>query len=107
VSLAVTARAADVRQAAWAALAIADNSFDTVWKEAARSPADFADLLNGIPFLNDSDLRAKPYDRVLPLLNNPAAPPPTTAPWNPTGEEQGEIRRAAIHALAAMSRDPE
>ena len=33
-------------------------------------------MLNGIPFLNDSDLRAKPYDRVLPLLDNPCAAVP-------------------------------
>ena len=65
-------------------LAMADNSFDTVWKEAGQSPAAFADMLNGIPFLNDSDLRAKPYDRVLPLLNNPA-PPSATTTWELTG----------------------
>jgi glucose/arabinose dehydrogenase/azurin len=105
--LALAARAPDVRQAAWAALAIADNSYDSVWKDAAQSPPAFADMLNGIPFLNDSDLRAKPYDRVLPLLNNPAAPPETTSPWTPSSEDQREIRRAAIHALATMNRDPE
>ena len=89
--LALSARAPDVRQAAWAATAIADNSFDTVWKDAAKSPTTFADMLNGIPFLNDSDLRAKPYDRVLPLLNN----------------SDGELRRAAIRALASMNHNPE
>jgi glucose/arabinose dehydrogenase/azurin len=105
--LALSARAPDVRQAAWAALAIADNSFDTVWKEAAQSPAAFADMLNGVPFLNDSDLRAKPYDRVLPLLNNPLTPPLTPARWALAGEDEREIRRAAIHALATMNRSPE
>jgi glucose/arabinose dehydrogenase/azurin len=105
--LALSARAPDVRQAAWAALAIADNSFDKVWKEAAQSPAAFADMLNGIPFLNDADLRAKPYERVLPLLNNPLTPPPTTSPWVLAGGDERDIRRAAIHALATMNRNPE
>lgn len=92
--LALDAHAPDVRQAAWAALVVADNSFDTVWKDAAQTPAAFADLVNGIPFLNDSDLRGKAYDRVLPLLNNPTEP-------------EREVHRAAIRALATMNRNPE
>jgi glucose/arabinose dehydrogenase/azurin len=104
--LALSARAPDVRQAAWAALAISDNSYDTIWNEAARSPASFADMLNGIPFLNDSDLRAKPYERVLPLLNNPLAPP-GNAQWNLEDGAEREIRRAAVHALGTMNRNPE
>jgi glucose/arabinose dehydrogenase/azurin len=105
--MALTAHAPDVRQAAWAALAIVDNSFDTIWKDAAQSPAAFADMLNGIPFLNDSDLRAKPYARVLPLLSDPSAPPETTGTWTPSAEDQREIRRAAIHAIASINHDPE
>jgi glucose/arabinose dehydrogenase/azurin len=90
--LAATAEAPDVREAAWAATAIADNSFGKIWKVAEQSPAAMADVLNGIPFLNDADLRSQPYDRVLPLLNEASAP--------------DEIRRAAIHAIAAMNRNP-
>ena len=104
--LAVSARAPDVRQAAWAALIIADNSYDTIWKEAEQSPATFADMLNGIPFLNDSDLRSKPYERVLPLLKNPLAPP-GGASWKLEDGAEKEIRRAAIRALAGMNRNPE
>ncbi|EEF59035.1 PVC-type heme-binding CxxCH protein [Pedosphaera parvula] len=58
----------EVRQAAWAGLALADNSFDTVWSAASKSPAALVDLLNGIPLLNDSDFRAKAYGKVKPLL---------------------------------------
>jgi len=105
--LALSARAPDVRQAAWAAVAIADNSFDSVWKESAQSPSTFADMLNGIPFLNDSDLRTKPYDRVQPLLNSPLTPPLTPASWTLAGGDEREIRRAAIHALATMNRSPD
>ena len=104
--LALSARAPDVRQAAWAALAMADNSYDTIWNEAAQSPAIFADMLNGIPFLNDSDLRAKPYDRVLPLLNNPGKPP-GNGPWDISSGAEREIRRAAIRALASMNHNPD
>jgi glucose/arabinose dehydrogenase/azurin len=63
-----------VRQAAWAALALADDSFDAVWRDASKSPGAFADLLNGIPLLNDPDFRSKAYDKVRPLLDQrPAA----------------------------------
>jgi azurin len=95
-----------VRQAAWAALTVADDSFDSVWKEAVQSPGSFADLLNGIAFLNDADLRAKASDRVQPFLDSPM-PAPANAAWEPAGDEEREIRRAAIRALATMSRNPE
>ncbi|HEX4646286.1 MAG TPA: plastocyanin/azurin family copper-binding protein, partial [Verrucomicrobiae bacterium] len=72
--LAAGAGPALVRQAAWAALALADDSFDAVWREATKSPASFADLLNGIPLLNDPDFRSKAYEKVKPLLDeHPAA----------------------------------
>ncbi|MGO8701635.1 MAG: HEAT repeat domain-containing protein [Limisphaerales bacterium] len=104
--LALTAQAPEVRQAAWAALAVIDNSFDSIWKESLQSPATFADMLNGIPFLNDSDLRAKPYERVRPLLKNPLPTPPP-ASWSLSEDKEREIRRAAIRALATMNRNPE
>jgi glucose/arabinose dehydrogenase/azurin len=105
--LAFSAKAPDVRQAAWAAVAVADNSFDAVWKESEQTPANFADMLNGVPFINDSDLRAKPYERVLPFLRSSLKPPITPASWTLAGGDEREIRRAAIHALATMNRTPE
>ena len=63
---------ADVRQPAWAALALADGGFDDVWADAGKSADTLTDLLNGIPFLADPDFRARAYDRVKPLLS--AAP---------------------------------
>ncbi|HEU0008327.1 MAG TPA: PVC-type heme-binding CxxCH protein [Verrucomicrobiae bacterium] len=69
-----SANPSEVRAPAWAALALADGGFDTLWSQAAKSPATLSDLLNGIPFLNDSDFRSKAYDRVKPLLGDlPAA----------------------------------
>ena len=39
----------DIRQPAWAALALADDGFDSVWSQASKSPGALADLLGGIP----------------------------------------------------------
>ena len=56
-----------VHSAAWAALVVADGGFDAAWKQATSGGSVVA-LLNGIPLLNDSDVRAKAYGLVLPLL---------------------------------------
>jgi len=101
--LAVSARAPDVRQAAWAGLAIADNSFDKVWDEAHESRATYADMLNGIPFLNDSDLRAKAYARVMLLMIGEFGPHSKGEP----DRSANELHRAIIHALASMNHNPE
>ncbi len=66
--LLASAKSAQIRQPAYAALAVADDGFDTIWPQAAKSPAALADLLGGIPYLNDPDFRTKAYDRVHPLL---------------------------------------
>ena len=63
---------ADVRQAAWGAIALADNSFDKVWARAAQSPATLRDLIAGIPLIYDPDVRNMAYDRVMPLLTGQA-----------------------------------
>jgi azurin len=84
-----TSTSAELRQTAWVTMALADNSFDAVWTEAAKSPRSLADLLNGISKLPDSDFRAQVYERVKPLLNDPA------------------LRRPAIHALVSMHHEPE
>ncbi len=70
----MTSNVSDVRSASWAALALADGNFDTVWQEASKEPKALSDLLAGIPRLPDSEFRAKAYGKVLPLLNElPAA----------------------------------
>ncbi len=72
--LAEKGASADIRQASWAALAAADDSFDRVWPDASRSPARMTELLEGIPLLLDPDFRSKAYERVAPLLTGlPAA----------------------------------
>ncbi len=100
--LCASAKSPDVRQAAWAALVIADNSFDAVWKDASASDAAFVDMLGGISFMNDADLRAKPVDQVLPLLQTPSRPGGGSSP-----DAQKEILRAAIRAVSGMNKKPE
>lgn len=60
--------AAEVRQGAWAALALADDSFDGVWTEASKNASSQIDLVNGITVIPDASFRARAYDRVKPLL---------------------------------------
>jgi azurin len=67
-ALVASAKTPEIRQPAWAALAVADDGFDKVWADAAKSPAALADLLGGIPYLNDPDFRARAYERVQPLI---------------------------------------
>ncbi len=76
----------EVRQAAWASLALADGSFDTAWAEAAKSPASLTELLNGIPLINDADFRAKAYAKVKPLLGELPADLVAAAKAKPGGE---------------------
>jgi azurin len=70
----------DVRSSAWAAMAMADNTFDNVWSEASKSPAALAELLWGIPTIYDPDIRSLAYDKVKPLLTSRGATPTKSAP---------------------------
>jgi len=92
----------EVRQAGWAALAVADGSFDTVWTAASRSPAILTDLLNGIPVLNDADFRAKAMPKVKPLLGEMPASLVAVG-----GDALASLRRAAIRAAVSMNSEPE
>ena len=57
-----------LRQAAIAALMIADGSIDRQWAGAGSSPAALTDVLNALVLLPDPKLRASAGARVLPLL---------------------------------------
>lgn len=83
----------DLRQNAWAALALADSSFDTIWAAASKQSSNLADLLNGVALLTDPDFRAKAYERVKPLVES--------------RQTDTQVRRAAIRALVSMNNDPE
>jgi azurin len=93
-SLASDVSTPGVRQSAWAALAVADGSFDNVWEKAStRSVVALKDLLAGIPLIYDPDVRAKGYEKVKPLLDSTA----------PEGDV-AELRRAAVGAAVSMKR---
>lgn len=88
-------RPAIVRHYAWAALATADESFDTVWPAAAKSPSGLADILGAVPLVYDPGIRAAAQPKVMPLL---ASNVQITV---------GDVRRAAIRAAASIAREPE
>jgi len=88
-----SSESAELRQNAWAALALTDGAFDPIWTSASKKSSTLADLLNGVPLLTDSDFRAKAYDRVKPLVES--------------RQTDKEVRRAAIRALVSMNNDPE
>lgn len=73
-SLAAASPKAEVRQAAWAGLALADDSFDKVWTEAEKDSQKLVELLYGIAYIPDAGFRAKAYDRLKPLLAKAANP---------------------------------
>ncbi len=86
-TLAAKGGSTDVRSPALAAVAMADNSFDKVWAQAAKSPATLSELLKGIPLIYDADIRNLAFDKVLPLLApeeaaglNSTPKPPTSSP---------------------------
>jgi azurin len=70
--LATGARAGVLRRSAWAALAIADGGYDTVWADASKNPAQLVDLISAVPMVLDPELRNKAAQRVKPLLTRSA-----------------------------------
>ncbi len=91
---------AEGRTYAWAALALADNSLDQVWKEATASPLSYASLLGGIPLIPTATIRETAYDRVMPILaqniTDIAGPDHIVA----------AIQRDAIRSAVATRREP-
>lgn len=104
-TLATNVASAEVRRAAWAALAAADESFDSVWSVASRSPATLTDLLEGIPLLLDPDFRSEAYARVSPLLTS--IPETLSRNQGLDANRVSELRRAAIRACASMNKHHE
>ncbi len=56
-----------VREGAWAALAVSDDSFDRVWTAAAAEPLRLTDLLSSIPLILDPEVRARLRSKVEPI----------------------------------------
>ena len=79
-----------VKQAAYAALVVADGKSDAAWQLASSSEGGVKSLLAGVPLINDPKLRGSFFDRAKPLV--------ARAP-----DEATQI--AAITALGSMSGD--
>jgi azurin len=82
-SLARESGSAETREASWASMALADDSFDQVWNTVANDSASLVDLMYGIALIPDSTFRAKAYDRVKAILAKA-----------PSGEKANEIPKA-------------
>lgn len=77
LTLAAPGKPATVRQYATAGIMMADQSIDSVWTEAVKSPTALVDALNAIALIPDANLRATAFDKVFPLLS--ALPPEIAA----------------------------
>ncbi len=66
--LAAHGESPDVRSAAWAAIATADNTIAKVWAQGATTPSSLTDVLNSIPRVFKHDIRNEAYDKVKALL---------------------------------------
>jgi len=91
---------AEGRSYAWAALALADGSLETVWREAADSPLSFQSLAGGLALIPDPALRATAYERVMPLLARPLAE------YAGPDEVARATQRDLIRAAVATRRNP-
>ena len=91
------ADSAEGRSYAWAAVALADGTLDTVWAESLKSPLSQASLIGGIPLIPDAKLRATAYERVMPIL----AMPDATYRLRPTG---GWQRPTSMFTVMRMPR---
>ena len=97
--LATSNRIQEVREYSWAGLAAADGTFDNVWKEASQNSSSLADLLTGIPSLQDPAFRATAYDRVKPLIDHDTMPVGGA-------ENISTLQQAATRALTSMNHEP-
>ena len=62
------ARKGLTRRIAYVALMTGDSALDPTWRTAEKSPRTLRDLLDAVPLIGDSKLRALAYDRVKPLV---------------------------------------
>jgi lysophospholipase L1-like esterase/glucose/arabinose dehydrogenase/plastocyanin len=90
----------DSRSHGWAALALADNSLDRVWSEAAGSPLSLQSLLGAIVLIPNPTLRAGAYERVMPFLSRPVT--------DFQGPDQivAATQRDAMRAVVSTRREP-
>ena len=109
-----------VKQAAYAALAVADGKPDSVWQLASSKDA-LKSLLAGIPLIKDASLRGAFYPQVNPLVekDGPAQVPAIDAIGSVPGHEadefkelaglvgsgKGDVRDAAVRSIRRIPSD--
>ena len=69
-----SARLPLTRQLAYVALISADQSAETVWKQAVRSVNTMRDFVEAVPLIPDVNLRASLYGQIEPLLHRLPSP---------------------------------
>jgi glucose/arabinose dehydrogenase/azurin len=74
--LAMEARNANVREGAWAAMAVADGGLEQAWQFASRSARHRIDLIYGVAAVDDPALKRTLYARVSALLTSETSMPP-------------------------------
>ncbi|MDX1963882.1 MAG: GDSL-type esterase/lipase family protein [Pirellulales bacterium] len=67
-ALAADAKQPIFRQMAYVSLMNIDGNEERAWRAANQSPASLIDFVNALPLISDLGLRAKVYEKVLPLL---------------------------------------
>ncbi len=94
------------RQAAWAALTLADASVPKTWESAAKSAGTLTDWLEGLPMVLDQDLRKTAFDQVQPLLREIPADLSTRLQLKGNRKAAAALQVAAIHAATSIPREP-
>ncbi|MEX2553282.1 MAG: PVC-type heme-binding CxxCH protein, partial [Actinomycetota bacterium] len=84
MELALNGNSSGVRQPAWAAVVMADGSFDAAW-EKADSPEVLTDIVAAIPQILNPQLRNQAYSRVHALLDDLPVEMQRPADDDPTG----------------------
>jgi azurin len=94
-----------VKQAAYAALAVADQKPDTVWDFAAKNDQGTPNLLSGVAFINDGKLRSAFFNKVNPLVTKAPDEATQVAAVDVVGMMPGH-EADAFKELAGLIRGP-
>ncbi|WP_414664033.1 PVC-type heme-binding CxxCH protein [Horticoccus sp. 23ND18S-11] len=90
----------EARSFGWAGVALADDSLDPAWKEAAGSPLSLQSLIGGIHLLPNPTIRATAYERMMELLARPITD------YQGPDHIIAATQRDAIRSLVSTRREP-
>jgi azurin len=100
--LATQSGSPEVRSAAWAGIATADNSIAKVWAQGSKTPSSLTDVLNSIPRIFKHDIRNEAYDKVKVLLA-PELPADITAATSGSTAVKGRYVRIELPHKGTLS----